>query len=51
MKKIITHSEAETENTAFELGALISISCAAVFGGIVAMDYLLRRRKAMLTEE
>ena len=33
------------ENKAFEYGALISLSCALVFGGIVLADYLLRRKK------
>ena len=38
------------ENKSFYLGSLISIGCAAVFGGIVALDYLLRLRKKRLAE-
>jgi uncharacterized membrane protein YfhO len=35
------------ENKAFNMGCLISISCGAVFGGVILVDHLLRRRKAL----
>ena len=38
------------ENKSFYLGSLISIGCATMFGGIVALDYLLRMRKKRLAE-
>jgi hypothetical protein len=39
------------ENTSFKIGRLISISCAAIFGGIIAVDHLLRRRKQLSQEQ
>ncbi len=37
--------ELRYENKAFEYGCIISIICAAVFGGIVLVDYLRKRKK------
>ncbi|MBE6977039.1 MAG: hypothetical protein E7438_00140 [Ruminococcaceae bacterium] len=38
------------ENRAFRYGALISIGCAVIFGGIITTDCLLRRRKKRLEQ-
>ena len=45
--------ELRYENKAFRMGCLISISCGAVFGGVILVDHLMRRRKnlAALPEE
>ncbi len=41
-----THTiEFRYRNRAFEIGALLSFACAAVFGGVVAGSILVRRRK------
>jgi hypothetical protein len=33
------------ENKAFGMGSLISVSCGMLFGGVILVDHLLRRRK------
>ena len=37
--------ELRYENKAFEYGSIISFACAAVFGGIVLTDYLIKRKR------
>ena len=38
------------ENRAYEYGSLISLGCATIFGSIIVLDYVLRRRKELRAE-
>ncbi len=37
--------ELRYENKAFEYGSVISFACAAIFGGIILTDYLIKRKR------